>query len=88
MLALRDKHPDLFNRAITMESGADLQTVKGLGRRFSWRALAQADAEQMKMFDDMIADDEPCGCYDGDYDGLHQTVVNLTTSAGCRSQKK
>lgn len=36
---LRREHPDLYARAIAMEDNArdGLTTVKGLGRRFSWR---------------------------------------------------
>ena len=46
---LRDTHPILFNRALTMERRArdgmhGLKTVKGLGRNFAWADLATADA--------------------------------------------
>jgi len=41
------KHPDLLRRAIEMEDKArasgKLATVKGLGRRFSWREFIEAD---------------------------------------------
>jgi hypothetical protein len=88
ILALRDSHPDLFARAIAMESNANLTTVKGLGRRFSWASVASADEDQMRLFADSFADEEPCGCYDGDHDGIHKTVVELTTSAGCNNKKR
>ena len=46
---LRDTHPLLFHRAITMEINAregkhGLDTVKGLGRGHAWADLAHADA--------------------------------------------
>jgi hypothetical protein len=39
---LAAKHPDLMQRALAMEDAAqpNLDTVKGLGRGFSWRSLA------------------------------------------------
>lgn len=44
--ALRDEHPDLFARALTIEQIAQtghhgLRTVKGLGRRFAWSDYAK-----------------------------------------------
>jgi hypothetical protein len=42
----------------------------------------------MRLFADSFADEEPCGCYDGDHDGIHKTVVELTTSAGCNNKKR
>ncbi len=39
---LENTHPDLLAAAIQMEENADLTTVKGLGRRWSWKeALTQ-----------------------------------------------
>lgn len=53
VLELRDENPALFARAVEMERAAresgNLTTVKGLGRRWSWEALAKADADQLKM---------------------------------------
>ena len=34
---MKDTYPLLFMRAIAMEDNARLTSVKGLGRRFSWR---------------------------------------------------
>ena len=52
-------HPELLQRAIEMEDtakeGGRLDTVKGLGRSWSWRALIEADKEQLKLFDDTAA---------------------------------
>lgn len=64
VLKLSKKHPDLYARAIKMESDAQLDLVKGLGRNWRWQDLVNADDSQMKLFDEM-PDDMPCGCYDG-----------------------
>jgi len=61
VLALAKDEPELFERAVAMERAAKeagtLETVKGLGRRWSWEALAKADADQLKLplFDDVQA---------------------------------
>jgi hypothetical protein len=41
-------------------------TVKGLGRRFSWRGYLEADAAQQRLFPE--ADEIPCMCFDGEDD--------------------
>lgn len=71
VLALRREHPDLFARAVAMEAGAaanekdPLRDVKGLGRSWSWTALAAADDAQQKLFPE--APVESCvTCDDGD----------------------
>jgi hypothetical protein len=61
---LAREHPELAERAIAMERNAELVTIKGLGRRWSWASLINADRAQFKMFED-AAQDMPCGCYDG-----------------------
>lgn len=45
VLWLAKEHPDLFARAVAMEHRAakHMLNVVGLGRRFSWEALVQAD---------------------------------------------
>ena len=60
---LRDSHPNLLKRALDMESNAELTTIPGLGRSYAWRDLINDDANQMKMFIDVV--DQACGCYDG-----------------------
>ena len=61
VLALAKEHPDLFDRAVAMEQNAreceGLDVVKGLGRHWSWEALAKADASQMRLplFEDLQA---------------------------------
>lgn len=39
IIHLREQHPDLFRRACALEDNAqaNLQTVQGLGRNFSWK---------------------------------------------------
>ena len=61
VLRLKAEHPDLFARALAIEAGADLDTIKGLGRSFSWAELDR----QGQMFAVELADlddDMPCAC--------------------------
>jgi hypothetical protein len=62
VLRLAKEFPDLFERAVTMESAAleagNLQTVKGLGRNWSWGKLVAADERQQRLF----ADDQAPMC--------------------------
>ena len=69
ILQLKKKHPDLFARAKAIEASAapKLGSVLGLGRRFSWTELGDADDAQLSLFPDPYFE-EPCGCYDGDPD--------------------
>ena len=60
---LRDKHPDLLQRALDIEGNAELDVIPGLGRSFAWNDLIYNDANQIKMFVDVV--DEECNCYDG-----------------------
>jgi hypothetical protein len=64
IIHLGKDYPDLLERALTMESNAELTHVKGLGRNFAWRDLIRADRAQMDMFRTPIEID--CGCYDGE----------------------
>ena len=62
---LAKDYPHLAQRAIAMEANADLTTIKGLGRDYSWTDLLKFDEAQTKMFDDNWSTAEvPCGCYD------------------------
>lgn len=61
--ALMLVHPHLAQRALAIEDQAELTSIRGLGRSFSWKnLLATSD-----MFDDQIYHnvDISCGCYDG-----------------------
>lgn len=68
VIQLSKDAPALFRRAVDMEQAAlasgQLETVKGLGRRWSWKALVAADERQQRLFED---DQSPiCGvCMDG-----------------------
>lgn len=66
ILELQRRYPDLAARSVAMEANADLTSIKGLGRDFSWTQLLAFDKAQIKMFveDSPIAID--CGCYDGE----------------------
>lgn len=78
--ALWEDYPELFDRAVAMERNAapNLQTVKGLGRNWSWESYHNQFMEQKALeaaqitFDDLFPDSPggcicgaPCGCYDG-----------------------
>jgi hypothetical protein len=62
--ALAKEEPELFARALEIEDAArpGLDTVKGLGRSFSWRDLVAGDAAAACARDVVEAD---CGCHDG-----------------------
>lgn len=78
--ALWEENPELFARAVAMEHAAapSLQTVKGLGRNWSWESYHKqfmdnkAFEDAQITFDDLFQETAggcicgaPCGCYDG-----------------------
>jgi len=63
VLDLQRRYPHLYARACAMEANAQLDTVKGLGRRWSWRDLPQLDVADLCRLAD--PEEVPCGCYDG-----------------------
>jgi len=63
---LQRRYPELADRAIAMEKNANLDTVKGLGRAFSWESFLKADNAQGKLFPEVLEID--CMCYDGESD--------------------
>lgn len=75
--ALWENYPELFDRAVELEHNAadSLQTVKGLGRRWSWESYHDQwmenkafDEAQLSLFPDTPGGclcNAPCGCYDG-----------------------
>lgn len=68
ILQLGQEYPELLQRAIAMEENAkaNLVTVKGLGRRFSWGEFIAAVKAQQPDACKWEGDTEmPCGCYDG-----------------------
>lgn len=64
VLTLAKEAPELFDRAVQMEDAAreagGLNTVKGLGRRWSWRGLVEADQAQLRL--PIFADDQAPTC--------------------------
>lgn len=64
ILKLQTYHPDLIERAIAIEDNADLRSIKGLGRAWSWKNFVCADDAQQKLFGNVCMG-QPCGCYDG-----------------------
>ena len=62
ILQLNENYPELMEKALRMEGNADLEVIKGLGRRFAWSEVI----EQGDLFNDFGRDwDMPCGCFDG-----------------------
>lgn len=61
---LNAKHPELMDRALKLEKNANLTSVRGLGRSFSWESLIATDDLFPELYNDI-----PCGCYDGGTQG-------------------
>ncbi len=58
-------YPELVERAIALEENANLETINGLGRNFSWKKLMdQGDlfSDKYEQYSDF---GDKCGCYDG-----------------------
>lgn len=67
VLRLRDRHPDLLERALHMEANAAKQfgsSIKGLGRSVSWKQIIEYDAAQMAFIPRSLPQ-LPCECWDG-----------------------
>jgi hypothetical protein len=62
IVELNANHPDLMSRALAIEAGADLTTLRGLGRNWSWADVVRSDIAQVRMFQSEM----PCECYDGE----------------------
>lgn len=62
ILELKRKHPDLLKRALEMEANAELTSIKGLGRSFSWAQVVNYDDDQLDMFG--FTPEIPCECMD------------------------
>lgn len=74
ILQLREQHPELLARALTMENIAketgNLKSVNGLGRRLNWAEFIQLakEAEDPSLFilrQQDFPSPPPCACYDG-----------------------
>lgn len=57
--------PEYTGRALALEANADLDSIKGLGRTFSWKEVVEYDKNQMDFFQDSNVEID-CGCYDGE----------------------
>lgn len=63
IVSLGISHPELLQRALKMEMNAELTSIKGLGRSFSWSDIAIAHNSQSDLF--KVVQEIPCGCFDG-----------------------
>lgn len=59
---LKERSPDLYERAIAMERNAETRTVKGLGRRWSWEEAMRSEGP------DLFSSEIACECYEGPED--------------------
>lgn len=66
VIALANEHPDLFARAVAIERTAKpgLQTVKGLGRHWTWEELVSASERQMNLLPETVPMN--CTCFDSE----------------------
>ena len=60
IIDLYEKHPDLIERALNIEKNAELTTIKGLGRNYSWSDVIRAHQSQMTL--PFCGFDLPCEC--------------------------
>ena len=63
ILELNRTHPELIARALHLESNAELTTIKGLGRSYSWTDLIKNSELQKDLFS--CSPEIPCECMDG-----------------------
>jgi hypothetical protein len=63
---LKQYYPDLYERALKIESGAELDNTKGLGRSWNWGEVMIAEEAQLNLFDESSWEDlkgvQTCGC--------------------------
>lgn len=67
ILRLRDRYPELLERALAMEANAVAtpgSSIKGLGRDVSWKQIIEYDAAQMAFIPRSLPS-LPCECWDG-----------------------
>ena len=60
IIDLYEKHPDLIQRALKIEQNAELTTIKGLGRNYSWSDVIRMHESQMTL--PFVGFDLPCEC--------------------------
>ena len=62
---LEENHPELLQRALDMENNAELTTMKGLGRNYSWNSYIKEKKSQKSLLDHFTDTTiEPCECVD------------------------
>lgn len=68
ILKMKEKNPDLLERALQMEDAAqkNLKKIKGLAGNWSWRSFLEADEDQRELFEKAQSRDISCMCYDGE----------------------
>lgn len=66
ILDLQKNHPKLLQRALKLEANADLNSLAGLGRRFSWRDVVNTRIGPHGTKEPFAFDVFPCGCSDGE----------------------
>ena len=57
---LYEKHPDLLQRALEIETNAELTVIKGLGRNYAWSEIILMHKSQMTL--PFVGFDVPCEC--------------------------
>ena len=62
IIELSKRFPHLYKKAIELENNADLSTIKGLGRHFSWKQIIENQTEN--LFPETLIPDIICECYD------------------------
>lgn len=69
ILELQKQHPDLLERALTIERKArasgQLLSVRGLGRSYSWFEFLDFESRKIELPFATVETVIPCGCYDG-----------------------
>jgi hypothetical protein len=62
IVELYQQYPDLLDRALKMEENAELTSIKGLGRNFSWKTIIDLHKDQKEL--PFTGFDLPCECTD------------------------
>lgn len=65
IIDLAKTNPALLRRALDMEANAELTSIKGLGRSYSWKEFVQTMGSNACSMGQDFSPETPCGCYDG-----------------------
>ena len=63
VIELKEKHPDLYERAVFLEENAQLRQIKGLGRTWAWGDLDKMTPLEQVLFDSQ-QNSRSCACID------------------------